>query len=127
MVFSEEFNTEICFDTSVNKMRALNELDRNIDQLKKDIRQACDQIVRAVEHRKEELIGEVENIRTEKAKMLQHDFDNISFMKNSSNKPESNFGSCLRFVIDGLFFEIFVSSFANQQLLKFLCGQIFAN
>ena len=100
LVFSEEFNTEICFDTSVNKMRALNELDRNIDQLKKDIRQACDQIVRAVEHRKEELIGEVENIRTEKAKMLQHDFDNISFMKNSSNKPESNFGSCLRFVID---------------------------
>jgi Filamin/ABP280 repeat. len=84
-------------------MRAFNELDSNIEQLRKDIIQACDNLVRAVELRKEELLKQVEGIRAEKVKMLQpaeSGNDTISYVKNNMNRLDSNMGSCLRFVVD---------------------------
>uniref|UniRef100_A0A069DUS7 Tripartite motif containing protein n=1 Tax=Clytia hemisphaerica TaxID=252671 RepID=A0A069DUS7_9CNID len=94
---SSEEISELYFitDSTVN-MRAFNELDTNIEQLRKEIIHACDDLVRAVEQRKEALLQHVENIRNEKAENLKAEKDNLNYLKPSM----LDMGSCLRFVVD---------------------------
>lgn len=77
-------------------MRAYNELDTNIEQLKREITQAFDSIAKAVVHRKDELLKQVESIRQEKLNTLNNEENTTSsYIKNTTT---TDMGSCLRFV-----------------------------
>lgn len=85
-------------------MRAYNELDTNIDQLKREITHSFESIVKAVNQRKEQLLAQVETIRQDKLNSLSDEQEitattNTGYMKNATT-GFMDMGSCLRFVAD---------------------------
>ena len=98
-VFSEDLSERFFITTSTSNMRAYNELDTNIEQLKREITQVFDSIAKAVEHRKDELLKQVESIRQQKLNTLNNEEKTnttSSYIKNTTGLTDM--GSCLRFV-----------------------------
>ena len=99
-VFSEDLSDRFFITTSTSNMRAYNELDTNIEQLKREITQAFDSIAKAVVQRKDELLKQVESIRQEKLNTLNDEENTSPTASYIKNAGLTDMGSCLRFVAD---------------------------